>query len=718
MNHQAGEPLAPIASELLKVIGISEHFTASAALLLAGGLQRIEKSVLLQEAKAGLGESLVFAYYQSLALHSSQKQRLTTVTELLLRYRFLCAFHGVYDDRSHEAWFLHGLDQEIQESEILHQSTQLETSHQVDQFCFGNQLANYFGMESQRDGMSRASDESIYVGKESLGGGLWHLQIAANQPHDGYHAYLLIPHPFIAIVGEMRLFHLVAEVTPLLKKLSHKKDSLICAPLSTRKVSISKPGFHSFSTYFDSRKPVPFSLNRGIDAYLLLSPKPLTRPSEFLLVDSCYGPVIDSMSTLVFRDPADYQLGDGAFLHKAMESPVQETLVGADRTASLLSPKSTRSCLVEGLLVQSEMAGFSLTPCQHLSDRYAIVRGLSGHGPSGVMNQSLLATQETVVSTWRYERNFDSWSGRRADVGRHPSINFLGWEQPASGSLADPKRLQVKPLVYIGYPSECKIEDLRLFAYQGNIYAIGAVILSRTRYQKWLPKISTNAAANNTIDDMLVVQALGRLDPEQGVIHFEGLPILHRLSEHHQNTSQLPSGFEKNWLIHEKDNQAYLFYSVQPWQVFRADSSLLDWHQVHHKTLNLPAALNCPIRNSAHPFMLHDGKEERGLAMIVHRRRLGSYIYDQFLMTISSESLEPMSISREPILSVNTQALAKDHGFRKNEGVCYVSSVLVQREEVRIFFNLFDCRTCVITVNMKDLINLIDNDELFHSLVP
>jgi hypothetical protein len=373
---------------------------------------------------------------------------------------------------------------------------------------------------------------------------------------------------------------------------------------------------------------------------------------------------------------------------------------------------------VEGGLVRSQLAAFSLTPCHELADRYARVQGVSGHGPSGVMNQSVLATPQGLLSTWRYERNFDSWSGRSADVARHPSLNFLGWERPDSSRSDGRIELRVVPLVYSGYPSECKIEDLRLFAVDGTIYAIAALILSRSRYRAWLPEISAEAAANNTIDDMLVVQSLGRLDPERGVLAFERLPRLGLAADPQATEPRLPSGFEKNWLIHHNDNQLLLFYSLQPWRVFQADLSLRHWQLICDQPLELPASIQGPLRNSAHPFRLHDAHGPCGLGLVVHRRRQHTYIYDQYLILLSVDGLRPQRISREPILSVNSEAFARDPGFRKNPGVCYVSSVLVAGDEVRLYFNLFDCRTCVLSVSMLDLLALVEREDAFVSLDP
>jgi hypothetical protein len=47
-----------------------------------------------------------------------------------------------------------------------------------------------------------------------------------------------------------------------------------------------------------------------------------------------------------------------------------------------------------------------------------------------------------------------------------------------------------------------------------------------------------------------------------------------------------------------------------------------------------------------------------------------------------------------------------------------VSSVLVAGDEVRLYFNLFDCRTCVLSVSMLDLLALIEREDAFVSLVP
>jgi hypothetical protein len=103
---------------------------------------------------------------------------------------------------------------------------------------------------------------------------------------------------------------------------------------------------------------------------------------------------------------------------------------------------------------------------------------------------------------------------------------------------------------------------------------------------------------------------------------------------------------------------------------------------------------------------------------VVHRRRQHTYIYDQYLILLSVDGLRPQRISREPILSVNSEAFARDPGFRKNPGVCYVSSVLVAGDEVRLYFNLFDCRTCVLSVSMLDLLALVEREDAFVSLDP
>jgi hypothetical protein len=115
---------------------------------------------------------------------------------------------------------------------------------------------------------------------------------------------------------------------------------------------------------------------------------------------------------------------------------------------------------------------------------------------------------------------------------------------------------------------------------------------------------------------------------------------------------------------------------------------------------------------------LHGASGEQRLGLVVHRRRKNTYLYDQYLMVLSSDQLTPQKISRHPILSVNMEALALDPGFRKNDGVCYVSSVLVRAGVVLIYVNLFDCRTCVFSVSMADLLALIDDEQAFASLVP
>ena len=712
MNY-SGEPLAPLGFDLVGLIGVSDRFAGLAAALLEQGLQTLGRAALDQEARAGLGEALGIAYYKAIVLLPAQPTLMRAVTELLLRYRFLCSLHGFEDRRSQDFWLRHGLDRELLESEALHATARLVQSRQVEEQSFGRHLAAYFAMVAESSIEVAPSATAAFMGLEVVVDHLWRFRPNDTRASFARQAYLLAPHSHIGIVGLTQLCSLVAEALPLLAEWCTDPEMVICAPLGTRKVSLAREGMRSCSTYFDGGKPVPFSLNRSLEPYLVLTPGLLTQTSDLLSARLWFAPLLDSLSSLVFRDSADYRLGEPAFQHQCLELPTRSPLLDAGRGLSAPLPTQPADCLVEGLLMQSRQAVFALTPCHRFSDHYARARGLSGHGPSGVMNQSVLATHQGVLSTWRYERNFDSWSGRSADVARHPSLNFLAWEPGGSGSG---DALRITPLTYSGYPSECKVEDLRLFAVDEHIYAIAALILSRARYRSWLPELSSEAAANNTIDDMLVVQSLGRLDLERGDLCFEQLPVLHYSPDPENPEQELPRGFEKNWLLCPWRDQLALLYSIQPWQVFEGGHDLRHWQLTHDTPLRLPDSIQGPLRNSAHPFPLPDCDGERQLGLIVHRRRHGTYIYDQYLIVLSADSLLPLRISREPVLSVNARALALDLGFRKNSGVCYVSSVLVHDEMVQIYFNLFDCRTCVLALPSSDLRHLIDDDALFVAL--
>jgi hypothetical protein len=637
---------------------------------------------------------------------------------LLLRYRFLCALDGLVDSRSQAFWLRHGLDREIQESQRLHATARLSASGRVEHFCFGHQLASYFRMEPQPETQQSLSERLMTHRLEPVVGDLWHVHSDHDRLCSDHEVYLLVPHCCVSIVDRQHLCELVTQISPLLIGLGGGTDAVICAPLGTRKVSISKQGVHSCSTYFDVGKPVPFSLNRALEPYLIIAPDGLHGLSDLRSRQLFFAPLVDSLSTLVFRDPADYRLGEKAFLHQRLVllSHQPWSAPGSAAMPALLVDR--RRCLMKGLLLDVSSANLAFSPCHHWADHYARCHGLYGHGPSGVMNQSVLMTDDAVLTTWRYERNFDSWSGRCADVARHPSLNFLAWQGGAPESAMASSELEVAPLTYSGYPSECKIEDLRLFSLQGKVYAISALILSRARYQQWIPEISAEAAANNTIDDMLVVQAFGRLDPARAVLEFECLPVLHPAVDSESAVMHVPTGFEKNWLICQHEEQPFLLYSIQPWRVFRGDHSLADWRLMTDSHLNLPRSIQGPLRNSAHPFILHGASGEQRLGLVVHRRRKNTYLYDQYLMVLSSDQLTPQKISRHPILSVNMEALALDPGFRKNDGVCYVSSVLVRAGVVLIYVNLFDCRTCVFSVSMADLLALIDDEQAFASLVP
>ena len=175
---------------------------------------------------------------------------------------------------------------------------------------------------------------------------------------------------------------------------------------------------------------------------------------------------------------------------------------------------------------------------------------------------------------------------------------------------------------------------------------------------------------------------------------------------------------KKNWLIYPRGDEAWLLYSVQPWRLFKATASLGHWRLLGERALVLPPGMTGPLRNSAPPFPIKGQEGIQQLGLVVHQRRRGTYVYDQYLIVLDAETLNPTLISRAPILSVNAAALANDAGFRKNDGVCYVSAALVSGEELRLFFNLFDCRTCVISLAMPELIAKLNDGQAFAQVDP
>ena len=712
----SSEALAPLASELADLIGVSERYTTQAAQSLNAGISRLGMSEYSLELHNGLGEKLLMAYYKALAVLRPDQANVTLITNLYHRHRFLCAMHGLIDQKAQQLLVRHGLDREIQESTVLHTATQAASAGQIEALAFGSHLAGYFGIAPP----TAPDEELIQLELKPWFGALWSFQSQGPIP-SGLVAYLLVPRNHLSVACEATLCRLVAKLMAVLGEQIKTTDAVICSPLGTRKLSLSKQGHLSSSTYFDGAKPVPFSLNRAIEPYLLVSSSPLAGPADLSTAKLWFAPVIDSLSSVVYRDPEDYRLGDSAFLHQPLPITNTAPLAGRGRAAGLIAHTPGPS-LVEGLLVQAGISAFELSACHHLCDRYARAMGYCGHGPSGVMNQSVLITETGVLSTWRYERNFDSWSGRSADVARHPSLNFMGWQQSQPQHAIEPAPLRLKPLSYGGLPSECKVEDLRLFNHQGEIYATAALILPEARYREWLPEMSADAAANNTIDDMVVVQVLGRLDGDSPGMAFYGLPRLEPPQEPDSQPATIPSGFEKNWLIHSQGNEAWLFYSVQPWRIYRATESLLRWRPWIEYNLKLPASIPRPLRNSAPPFAFEMRMQSQPvntgqrLGLVVHHRRSGTYIYDQYLIVIDAQSLHPSLISSSPILSVNASALSGDHGFRKNDGVCYVSSAVVVGEELRLYFNLFDCRTCILSIGMNDLITTVETEGNFLAI--
>lgn len=176
MTVDRASELASLAADLVAVLGLSERFTLLACNRLSDELSSLDTSELIAEAHAGLGEYLATAYYKALALLPCQSALALSVTELLLRYRFLCSLAGLYDHRAQRFWFCHGLDREIQESELLHSGLALDMAQQLEHLCFGRWLADYFATASWPCPSASSAQLPRFTHLQALSPDLWRVQ--------------------------------------------------------------------------------------------------------------------------------------------------------------------------------------------------------------------------------------------------------------------------------------------------------------------------------------------------------------------------------------------------------------------------------------------------------------------------------------------------------------------------------------------------------------
>lgn len=325
-----------------------------------------------------------------------------------------------------------------------------------------------------------------------------------------------------------------------------------------------------------------------------------------------------------------------------------------------------------------------------------------------VVNGSLIATEDKhIYIVWRYEPNFNSWSGRMVDSFRTMCRLFLfkGHMGEESGSLT--------VLNVVDFPDDSWVEDIRLFSHNGTIAGTAALFMPALR----LDQNSLSQSSNNTGTGMMVSQCLVEVGFDKSELRFKGFL---NLAEHaNGKLPNIPAFFEKNWAIWNSPNTDRIVYSVEPWLslVSVQDGSYhLDYS--FDSSPSIKKLLGGTPRLSCNLESLHMIPNIGNLSIGFFHVRDENYSYSQYPFLVDNVSGRPVCWNSLPFLSVATDfylSSLQDHkpdlGL-KNKGVCYLSSIYVLNNALYMVVNMFDSELYIMSVSLDYIMSLLTDGSL------
>jgi hypothetical protein len=338
-----------------------------------------------------------------------------------------------------------------------------------------------------------------------------------------------------------------------------------------------------------------------------------------------------------------------------------------------------------------------LASIRYISESGEILSNLS----PAVLNGTFIVTDiDNFYAMWRYEPNFNSWSGRMVDSFRTMCRHFL-----LKGSLKS--RHGVMSAVSItNLPDDSWIEDVRLFLHKDKILGSAALFMPALK----LTEKNLLQNFNNTGTGMTVSQCLMELQPEKSELRFKG--FLNLLSDAEGKPSGVPSFFEKNWAIWPSVSTNRLVYSIEPWISFcLASDGVYHLEYIFDTSRSIKEVLGGVPRLSCHLQNLNQAYPNIDFSIGFFHVRDNAYCYSQYLYLVDNASGRPVCWNSTPFLRLDYNfllSILSDFDLsHKNPGVCYLSSILIREKALLMMVNMFDSELSVLSVSLDYAMSLL-----------
>lgn len=224
------------------------------------------------------------------------------------------------------------------------------------------------------------------------------------------------------------------------------------------------------------------------------------------------------------------------------------------------------------------------------------------------------------------------------------------------------------------------IEDTRLFYWKNKIMINHSLVIK--------------GKINGLINQTSVLSALSVLDGKKNTITFKAIP---KVDFRTQN-------FEKNWVYKERNDDLFLFYSINPFRVLKlVDEKEMVFESEINKNIssfNDPGGFGTMVSFSVNPIDL----DAKYWLLIIHqiKNKISGRCYLHWAVLINKETLLPEKITSKPIFS--------GMGARgKTPGVRYISSILKINDEILFFAGEGDVYLTLAKKTISDILkDLVD----------
>jgi len=295
----------------------------------------------------------------------------------------------------------------------------------------------------------------------------------------------------------------------------------------------------------------------------------------------------------------------------------------------------------------------------------------------GVYNPGILKVDGGYIGLFRLESDTEAYSGNKFFSPCLPF--FIKFNK-------DFKIIDSFILNYPEYEKLTRIEDFRLFRYKNDILVGFAAIEDGQNYfQQHLAKLNLNT---RSLDLIKKFKSFRNSDLDNLDLNTKSLEVIQKFELSKRKE-------EKNWGWFTLEDKIYMLYSVSPWIIYQYDLEKDFFKEI----INVDFSFKWDDCNSMLSVSSFPVEYDGNFLVMIHGRT-GDMVYMQGVIVFDKKTFKPLHFT-QPILYGG-----KEEG--RDWRVLYVTSIVADGENIRIFYGEGDSHTSLLTMKKEEFNNIIN----------